>query len=266
MLILPALLSERKDSSEICVIELYRLKLRTGTVYIAACDEDIEFMNQTFISIPIQRETINKSVDNVVDSTSLKIADVDYAKLAYILNGFDFRGCDVEIVQVLYPECLKDPSLCRWVYTGYIDSPSYEAGVFSCTLKARFPNIEVPNRSCQLFCNAEFGDPDDCGMSKDIRVITIATGSNQGEIFYGDNDMNHHWDDGVITIGGESRMIRESTDKIYLAYPFIQDIYVGETATIERGCDKTQKTCRERFNNTINFSGFPSIPWESVYR
>lgn len=42
--------------------------------------------------------------------------------------------------------------------------------------------------------------------------------------------------------------------------PMHADIQVGDTFTIVAGCDKTIETCVEKFNNVINFQGFPRMP------
>lgn len=263
---LPVSLQKMKDSDAVFVIELYVLQLRTGTVRLAACDTDIDFAGEHYLAVPIQRGEITKSVDKSTDNMDLQIADVDDSKIAYLLKGFDFRGCEAVMFQIAYPDSLQDGA-CKLCFSGYLDSPSIANAVFSCTVKSRMPNIEVPNRSCQLNCNAEFGDPDDCGASKDERTFAALEGSSQGCVYTEDTHAADYWKDGVLTISGESRLIRKSAGgKIYLAYPLLQEIEVGEKVTLERGCDKTYKTCEERFNNLTSFSGFPSIPWESVYR
>jgi uncharacterized phage protein (TIGR02218 family) len=39
-----------------------------------------------------------------------------------------------------------------------------------------------------------------------------------------------------------------------------EPIAAGDTFTITAGCDKRFATCRDRFNNAVNFRGFPHIP------
>jgi len=39
-----------------------------------------------------------------------------------------------------------------------------------------------------------------------------------------------------------------------------QPIAVGDTFTVTAGCDKRFTTCHDRFNNIVNFRGFPHIP------
>lgn len=43
-----------------------------------------------------------------------------------------------------------------------------------------------------------------------------------------------------------------------LAMPYA--IGVGDSYTITKGCDKTLATCKQKFNNTINFRGEPHVP------
>lgn len=39
-----------------------------------------------------------------------------------------------------------------------------------------------------------------------------------------------------------------------------QPIEVGDTFRVTAGCDKTHATCRSKFNNILNFRGFPHMP------
>lgn len=50
------------------------------------------------------------------------------------------------------------------------------------------------------------------------------------------------------------------TYQMQVRVPFPYQILPGDTATLYPGCDKTQTTCINKFNNKINFGGFPYIP------
>lgn len=267
MIILPQKMSEMKDSDATFFIELYIINLKTGTIYLAATDTDITFAGQTYMAIPFQRETIDRSMDNVIDSCEISLGDGNYDKLAYLCNGFDFRGADVTIFKIAYPDSLEDDTIKSISFVGYVNSCSYSDGVFSFSLNTRLPNIEVPNRSCQLCCNSEFGDAE-CGISLNETKVQLATGSSKDNIILPSNYAKDYWKDGVVFIKGESRLILSNEgNKIVINYSFFQDdIQNGTIATLIRGCDKTKETCQNRFNNMRNFSGFPAIPFENVYR
>ncbi|MDO9414019.1 MAG: DUF2163 domain-containing protein [Pseudolabrys sp.] len=59
----------------------------------------------------------------------------------------------------------------------------------------------------------------------------------------------------------EVKLHRKATDvtlDLWQAMP--QAIAPGDTFTVTAGCDKRFTTCRDRFNNIVNFRGFPHIP------
>jgi uncharacterized phage protein (TIGR02218 family) len=51
-----------------------------------------------------------------------------------------------------------------------------------------------------------------------------------------------------------------SVARISLFLPAPEPIEVGDTFSITAGCDKSFDTCRNRFDNVLNFGGFPHIP------
>lgn len=53
-------------------------------------------------------------------------------------------------------------------------------------------------------------------------------------------------------IAADSRVV------LYLALP--NDIQVGDELRLYPGCDKTLATCRDKFDNVINFRGEPFVP------
>lgn len=243
------------------------MHLRTGTVHIAATDKIINYNGRGYISVPIKRESIQKSVDNVDNDVELKIADADNDKLAYLVNGFDFRGCVVEVRQILYPDSLENPDIVRYCFWGYIDEPCYDNGEFTFKVKCRLPKLKVPRRSCGMNCNSQFGDTL-CGVSKDSQECYIyGWNETQNDIKISISRDNDYWRDGVLVIDGESKPIMSNdgaTIKVY--YPFKQKLESGKKCYIERGCDRTKTTCQTRFNNLSHFSGFPAIPFETIYR
>ena len=52
----------------------------------------------------------------------------------------------------------------------------------------------------------------------------------------------------------------DSTVTIELWQRMSQPIAVADAFTVSAGCDKQFITCRDKFNNAVNFRGFPHIP------
>ncbi len=53
-----------------------------------------------------------------------------------------------------------------------------------------------------------------------------------------------------------------ATREIALWEPLRADIVPGDMVRLEAGCDKRMESCRLKFNNLLNFQGFPDIPGE----
>jgi uncharacterized phage protein (TIGR02218 family) len=70
--------------------------------------------------------------------------------------------------------------------------------------------------------------------------VTFLTGANAGA----QREIRLHGEDGQLFV--------------YDPLPF--DIEVGDDVRLVAGCDKTLATCRDKFNNVINFRGEPFIP------
>lgn len=56
----------------------------------------------------------------------------------------------------------------------------------------------------------------------------------------------------------EVKSFQSSTIECELALPF--DVAVGDTYDLWQGCDKRFSTCRDTYNNVVNFRGEPYIP------
>lgn len=271
MLILPTVLAEAKEKSSVFLIELYIFRLRNTTLYYAACDEEIPwFIPGTsnpvvYKPFPIEREDINTSVDGTIDSTKIKVSNINDVFTLALFSGYDFTHKIVDILTISYPDSLTVPAGYTHDFRGYMDAPklSRKDGTFEVELKSPMPDCQ-PGRTFMLSCNAEFGDPDDCGASLDTQVGIIQTGSSSNEIIIEQTRDDDYWKDGIITIANESRNIEGNVGKkISLRYP----LYVEPVGNynISRGCDKTKPSCIER-QNLQNHSGFPAIPFELVVK
>lgn len=262
---IPVKMAEAKETNAPFFIEVYILRLKTGVSYIAATDEDITFGGIHWIAVPFSRDDITRTTDNLMDETSIRIGDVDSKRLAYVMSGFDFRGCVIEIYKVQYPEILTDDGVILPVFRGYLDAPTYSNGVFSCRVKSLFPTVEVPQREFQLQCNSIYGD-ENCGMSTKPILANVVSVGEDNTITIDNTFPKNFWRNGMAIIGGESRNITQSeSNTITLGINFLQKNIIGEIVQLQRGCDKTKECC-ESLKNLSHFSGFPAVPFETNYR
>ena len=266
MLILPVSMKEAAQSGNPFFIELYVISLRTTTLFLAACDEDITFAGQKYIAVPVKREELNKSLDSITNDCSLEVSDCSDDLLRYVLSGYDFRSCRCNIIRIQYPDSLTDETNFSWVFSGEIDEPSFTDGVFTCKVVREFPQIQVPNRDFRLACNSEFGDAE-CRMNvgKETLPVVKVSEKTPNILRLPKSYPKNYWKCGTVTMEGESRTILKSdNDTITLNINFLQE-FTTRQAELVRGCDKTKKMC-QKYKNMQHFSGFPAIPFENIYR
>lgn len=71
---------------------------------------------------------------------------------------------------------------------------------------------------------------------------------------------------GLLFVNGENRMITgHSGDQITLLSPFSR-AENGDECELFAGCDRSLIMCREKFNNLINYGGFPYIPLKNPFQ
>jgi len=270
MITLPVTLSTMKDSDSVFFIELYVIKLISGSLYFNNSDIKIPwFIPGTstpvdYIPEPIERGELKQSVDNRVDNCNIKISNITDDFTSALFQSFDFRGSDVDIIQIAYPGSLGKPEEYKHTFAGYIDAPSLDmsTGTFEALLKARIPNLET-YRTVKGSCNAWFGDADECGIVQDTKTAMVVGGTTQLTIYSAAiNEPINHWASGVCTIGFESKkIISSAVGSVTVEFPFYSVPVVGTEFNIVTGCDKTKTDCK-RHGNLTNFTGFSAVVFE----
>ena len=117
-------------------------------------------------------------------------------------------------------------------------------------------------------CRAELGDIR-CGVTlatyTETGTVTSVTDKKTFEDT-GRTEANDYWNNGLLTwtSGNNNGVQMEvklfSYDEFELLMPMNNDIEVGDTYSVVIGCDKTTGTCKNTFNNLVNFRGEPFIP------
>lgn len=115
------------------------------------------------------------------------------------------------------------------------------------------------------FCSAP------CGLKREDHTIIGSIGEviapDELILNAADGRDENYWQYGLIKIlGGDNegliRDIKESDEdgRIHLWEPFPFLPQAGEMYQMIAGCDKTLETCRDRYDNVVNFRGFPTVP------
>lgn len=117
-------------------------------------------------------------------------------------------------------------------------------------------------------CRATFGSPK-CGKDLNSYKVTgtiTAVPSNRVFVDAARTEADGYFDLGYVTFTsgnntGVSREIKTyaaDTITCEFAFPFL--VEVGDAYEMFKGCDKKLATCRDTYNNVVNFRGEPYIP------
>jgi uncharacterized phage protein (TIGR02218 family) len=214
--------------------------------------------------------TGNLAVDNlevrgIIDSESISDSDLlagvyDYAKLEIFL----YNHRDITDGQVILKR-------------GQLGEVSQERDFFSAEFRGLAAHLTADNmRTYMPACDAVLGD-DRCNydlVSAEVSgTVTAVTNRRKFEdTSFGDAD--GEYDNGVLRWTTGDNANREMEVRAYLltdptnpSFTLMErmaaDIQVGDEFVVTPGCDKSLTVCLNKFNNVINFRGFPHLPGQA---
>jgi len=94
---------------------------------------------------------------------------------------------------------------------------------------------------------------------------TVGSGSSASTINWSGSSANFQQGSITFTSGANSGVTATILSAVpgvsmQLSYPLQSVPIVGDAFTVYFGCDRTQATCKAKFNNLANFRGFPYVP------
>jgi uncharacterized phage protein (TIGR02218 family) len=118
-------------------------------------------------------------------------------------------------------------------------------------------------------CQANFGD-NKCKFNTNSITDNLIVTSLIDDRKFGSSSTNqdNFYNGGILTwTTGKNKNIKIevkgsllSLGTIELHQKMIYEIQLGDSFKIYRGCDKSIETCKNTFNNVVNFRGFPHVP------
>jgi uncharacterized phage protein (TIGR02218 family) len=152
---------------------------------------------------------------------------------------------------------------------GTLGQASWEQGKFKIEVRGSLQPFQ--QNIIGLFtksCTATLGD-ERCRVDLTNRYVTGAIGElveNRGFRDPGRTEPDGTFAYGVVTFtagacAGLSIEVRAYTvGYVELLIPMPRPLAVGDTYALLTGCDHSRETCRDKFDNVLNFRGFPDVP------
>jgi len=238
-------------------------------------DRDLAFDGMTFkagsgLTARALQQATGLSVDNTealgaLSDTTLRAEDIEAGR---------FDAADMRCWLVNW----QDLSL-RWLqFRGSIGELRRAGSAFEAELRGLSEALSQPlGRVYQKPCTAVLGD-DTCRFDLNLPGYSETRAverSEDGRLFYWGDLAGFEPDwftRGRLTVltgaaeGLWSAIKQDRSDAtgrlIELWEPLRAPVAPGDLLQLDAGCDKRMETCRLKFNNLINFQGFPDIPGE----
>lgn len=240
-------------------VDLYKFVGSFNTYRYTNYPDDITNSEGTYIAVPIQRSRLEAGTqENDVH------LDISLAFDNPMVEAYTRQTTPPKLTLELWrahPDNFND-TLLMW--TGEVISWSIEKR----TAKLRVPSLftyllsqPLPRPKYQAPCNHVLYD-EFCRVnpSSFSHSTTITAISGNSVTLAANPFANGLCNGGEMIVGLERRMIISNTGLVFTVSSAFAEASASQSVTIRQGCNRSFTECRTKFNNGINFGGFPHVP------
>ena len=230
----------------------------------------------------LQRLRLESTTDNKVSNQQFAAAWLDFDE--HELHEGLFDNAEVEVMKIGWDDVAAGFITSFYGNLGIIQwtDDGFKADVHSITRKLNRNYGITTTASCRhrLFEPNSITSTGGCLINKAANTFTgTVTGivknrirfevtgafpTTQGYVAFGEL---------TFTSGLNNTLIYEVSkhdvgafSEIELMTQTTRDVGIGDTFTVTAGCDKAFATCKNKFNNSVNFGGMPHIQSEIMFR
>lgn len=271
---IPSALQTKLDSGVTTLCRCFVLTRRDGVVQgFTDHDEDVMLNGVTCrAETGLSASEVNSRLGLAVDGTEISGALADECLTEADLAAGRYDAAKVESFLVDWSE----PELHVLTGTATLGEVRREGGAFVAELRSLSDALaQETGRLFTASCSADLGDPR-CGvdLTDDLYCGEGSVALLRGTSAFaasGLDAFDESWFDAgklAFTSGANDGLAMEvkrhrfdgDTIVIELWQAMPEPVLIGDSFVITAGCDKRFETCRNRFNNAVNFRGFPHIP------
>ncbi len=258
------------------VCRAWALTRRDGVVLgFTDHDRDLAFEGVNFRAASgLTARALQQGTGLAVDNTEAlgALSDAGLTEADILAGRYD--GAEVRLWQVNW----ADVAAREMLFRGSVGEITRTGGAFRAELRGLTEMLNQPRgRVFQRDCSAVLGDGQcrvDTGLPV-FSVIAVIEAVEEDRLFRlsGAEGFASRWFDyGRLTVltgaaAGLTGMVKNDRKQpggriVEVWQSFGVPVAAGDQCRIEAGCDKKLATCREKFDNILNFRGFPHIPGE----
>jgi len=269
------------SSTTFLMADLYTVTLVGGAVFRwTNADVPLKVSGQTFATGPLfSRGSTRITTGIEVDSLRVTMA----ADSSVLLNGSPLvafaaagglDGARVQLERIFMPSWGDTSAGTILLFAGRVSNVVCKRLEVELEVKSdtELLDVQMPRVLYQPGCSNTIYDSN-CALARSAwRASSAVVGIVPGGSSFTHNlsQADGFFDLGVVTMtsgacAGVSRTIKRfynvtGNHTFQVVAPWPAAIGVGDTFDVVPGCDKTQSTCKNKFNNVLNFRGFPYVP------
>lgn len=249
--------------------------VRTDGVVQGFTDHDVHLSFEGIIFQPQSGFTASEAVSNLglgVDTSEIEGALQSENISQAALHGGEYDNAKVTIYAVNW-QAVDQRTILRVADIGEV---TCEDGLFRAELRGLMHRLnQVQGRLFENTCDADLGDAR-CRVdltNPEFNASGSILGHLDSQTFLvsGIDSFPDGWFDRGVLIWTEgenqgrrievdSQFASSGASRLRIWLPMPAPVLSGDRFALVTGCDKLFPTCRAKFNNVVNFRGFPHIP------
>lgn len=252
-------------------IDIFEIRLDAEVFRYTSNDSDLTVQANLYEAIPIQRSGVKHTADQDQDRLIVTLPGTNPFVQKYVLS-VPGRGAVLTVKQ--FHRADADAQLVT-VFKGIIRSVAFQQNGRVAELQA-WPIASaksriIPRHTYQGLCNHMLYDAR-CKISESdpafekFLAVSAVSGSNitvPGAGAFGAD----FFEAGFVEFQDDFRAVTDqATDVLTLLIPFAVSP-LGQTVRLLAGCKhRLQQDCVNKFQNAINFGGFPFVPQKNIFQ
>lgn len=254
------------------IIELYQFTQGPNVTRLTNFSEDVVFDGSTWLTTQISRENIEKAIESSVNELKI-FMPLDNPIAAQFIPNVPGKQIDI----VIYRAHFTDPAEQRLVvYEGFLAQCEFDGDLLATITIQPFTNVFkrtgprfvyaslcnniLYDAGCKVVRGANVHTDIVSGIDPAVRTITVN----------GLSGMGADWANGGFVAspaGGNTDqrlIVAQAGDTVTLLSNFSADV-LTTAVDVFAGCAHDITTCQTKFNNVINFGGYPFVPIKNPF-
>lgn len=253
-------------------IELYEFVYQGGTLAFTSAGRDVLYAARTYQHTPgLSRSAIEDAGE--VMKASLKITAPENFRVSRLFEVYPPSDVVDVVVRRLHED---EPTDARVVWLGRVQSVEWGPAHSLISCESVFSQLRQPglrriySRNCPHLLYGSGCRVSSLAFEEEFVVDALSSGGFVVTSSIAGTFPNGYFAGGKIAFTAtagvvERRGIRaHSGDELTLSHP-ISSLGLGDTILAYPGCDRTKQTCADKFNNLVNYGGFPYIPVKNPF-